>query len=144
MAILGNAGAIRWCAFDYNTHRDFVSGDRILLSWRGGHVQKPQLRRYSLRQPRSPSEGIVLEPASRFTKANAAGHYAAGGCLHQLRCRGSLSFRSAGRTFYPDRNTYPHLLHPPVPIDDLIGNRLDSQGFHPADKNDSSASPPRP
>ena len=24
-----NAGAIGWCAFDYNTHKDFGSGDRI-------------------------------------------------------------------------------------------------------------------
>jgi beta-galactosidase len=23
------AGAIGWCAFDYNTHKDFGSGDRI-------------------------------------------------------------------------------------------------------------------
>ena len=135
MGDLGIAGAIGWCAFDYNTHRDFGSGDRICYHGVADMFRSPKYAAFLYASQRSPSEGIVLEPASRFTKGERSGATMLPVDVY-TNCDAVDLYRSGalvGR-FYPDRKTYPHLLHPPVPIDDLIGNRLDSQGFHPADK----------
>ena len=44
----GTAGAIGWCAFDYNTHKDFGSGGSHLLSRRDGYVSRAEICRLCL------------------------------------------------------------------------------------------------
>jgi len=38
------AGGIGWCAFDYNTHSDFGSGDRICYHGRDRHLSRAKAR----------------------------------------------------------------------------------------------------
>ena len=131
----GIAGAIGWCAFDYNTHRDFGSGDRICYHGVSDMFRSPKYAGFLYSSQKSPREGIVLEPASRFAKGERDGAAMLPVEIY-TNCDAVDLYRSGepvGR-FYPDRETYPHLAHPPVLIDDLIGHRLDPEGFGPADK----------
>jgi beta-galactosidase len=131
----GTAGAIGWCAFDYNTHRDFGSGDRICYHGVSDIFRSPKYAAFLYSSQKSPREGIVLEPASRFAKGERDGAAMLPVEIY-TNCDAVDLYRSGdlvGR-FYPDRKTYRHLAHPPVLIDDLIGHRLDPEGFSPADK----------
>lgn len=61
-------GAIGWCAFDYNTHYDFGSGDRICyhgvmdmnrMTKFAGHMYKSQV---------SPEKQVVIEPLTYWSR----------------------------------------------------------------------------
>ena len=45
------SGAIGWCAFDYNTHKDFGSGDRICHHGVMDMFREPKFAAYRLCQP---------------------------------------------------------------------------------------------
>ena len=119
----GIAGCIGWCAFDYNTHQNFGSGDRICYHGVMDMFRNPKLAAavYASQQDVRP----VLEisgsldkgewPASElsevwaFTNADSVRLYRNGVFL---------------REFFPDRERFPHLPHPPVRIDDFAGPEL--------------------
>ncbi len=119
----GIAGCIGWCAFDYNTHQNFGSGDRICYHGVMDMFRNPKLSAavYASQQDVRP----VLEisgsldkgewPASElsevwaFTNADSVRLFRNGVFL---------------REFFPDRERFPHLPHPPVRIDDFAGPEL--------------------
>ena len=63
------AGGIGWCAFDYNTHADFGSGDRICYHGVIGHLPHPQAGRRLLQ---------VAMRSGRGDRARAGFHWAIG------------------------------------------------------------------
>ena len=119
----GIAGCIGWCAFDYNTHQNFGSGDRICYHGVMDMFRNPKLAAavYASQQEASP----VLEisgsldkgewPASElsevwaFTNADSVRLFRDGVFL---------------REFFPDREKFPNMPHPPVRIDDFAGPEL--------------------
>lgn len=112
------SGAIGWCAFDYNTHSDFGSGDRICYHGVGTMFREPKFAAYAYASQRDPAEGLVMQPVSFF----ARGERNIGGVLPlvvltncdavELRYGSTLVKRVE-----PDRERFPHLPHPPVIID---------------------------
>ena len=122
----GISGCIGWCAFDYNTHQNFGSGDRICYHGVMDMFRnpKPAAAVYSSQREDVP----VLElsgsldkgdwPASElkevwaFTNADSVRLYRDGVFI---------------REFFPDRERFPHLPHPPVCIDDFCGPELTEQ-----------------
>ncbi len=130
----GISGAIGWCAFDYNTHRDFGSGDRICYHGVADMFRSPKYAASLYASQKAPARGVVLEPASRFAKGERSGATMLPVEVY-TNCDAVDLYRSralVGR-FYPDRERYPHLEHPPILINDLIGRRLEPEGFSPAD-----------
>jgi len=133
----GIAGAIGWCAFDYATHRDFGSGDGICYHGVSDMFRIPKYAAALYASQMDPRARIVLEPASVFAK----GERDAAGTLPievYTNCEAIDLYRAGEKVgrFFPDRKTYPHLDHPPVVIDDLIGDRIDKEGFAQRDKKD--------
>ncbi len=57
------AGGIGWCAFDYNTHADFGSGDRICYHGVTDIFREPKPAAGFYRSQCDPEEEIVLVPA---------------------------------------------------------------------------------
>ncbi len=57
------AGGIGWCAFDYNTHSDFGSGDRICYHGVTDMFREPKPAAGFYKSQCDPAEEIVLEPA---------------------------------------------------------------------------------
>ncbi len=112
------AGAIGWCAFDYNTHKDFGSGDRICHHGVMDMYREPKFAAHVYASQGEPEGGVVLEPVTFW----ARGERNIGGVLPLIiltNCDevemkyGDHPAKRAG----PDREHYPHLPHPPIILD---------------------------
>lgn len=129
------SGAIGWCAFDYNTHKDFGSGDRICYHGVCDMFRVPKYAAAVYASQLDPSVRPVLEAASLFAKGERSGAR-----LLPIEvwtnCDEVILYRGAERVgvFRPERKSWPHLEHPPVVLGDLIGERLDDSGFSAGDR----------
>lgn len=108
------AGGIGWCAFDYNTHADFGSGDRVCYHGVSDifRIGKPAAAFY--RAQCDPGEEIVLEPAFSWSRefvwsADGVSMVVASNC-DMLRCYLGNRMVAEAR---PDRENHPNLPHPP-------------------------------
>ncbi|MEG1829441.1 MAG: glycoside hydrolase family 2 TIM barrel-domain containing protein [Cellulosilyticaceae bacterium] len=61
-------GAIGWCAFDYNTHFDFGSGDRICYHGVMDMFRIPKFAAATYKSQRNPELGYVIEPLTYWTR----------------------------------------------------------------------------
>ena len=66
------AGGIGWCAFDYNTHGNFGSGDRICYHGVTDIFREPKPAAGFYKSQCEPSEEIVLEPAFHWARGDAS------------------------------------------------------------------------
>lgn len=112
------AGAIGWCAFDYNTHKDFGSGDRLCHHGVMDMFREPKFAAYVYASQSDPSEGAVLKPVTFW----ARGERNIGGILPLIALTNcdEVEFRYGHmppKRVGPDRERFPHLPHPPVVLD---------------------------
>lgn len=109
-------GTFGWCMFDYNTHKDFGSGDRICYHGVLDMFRNPKLAAsvYASCQDRRPVLAVSSSMDIGDHPAGQIGEIAVFTNAEKVRLykNGSL----AGE-FTPTR-TYPHLAHPPVLISD--------------------------
>lgn len=120
------AGSSGWCAFDYNTHKDFGSGDRICYHGVMDMFRNPKLAA-SVYASQAPAEqvGDILEISSSMD----IGEYPAAirGKVWIFTNADSVKMY-VNDTFikeYTVKNSpYRHLPHGPILIDDYIGDRL--------------------
>jgi len=107
------SGGIGWCAFDYNTHADFGSGDRICYHGVSDIFRLPKPAAGFYKSQCDPDAEIVLEPAFHWS----IGHdldwldrvVVCSNCDH-------MKFYVAGRLVGeadPNRKDYGNLPHPP-------------------------------
>lgn len=117
------SGAIGWVFADYNTHKEFGSGDRICYH---GVMDMFRIPKYaSLAYATIQDKYDLLEIASTMN----LGEYPAGNLdkiyvltnLDEVKLYKNDLFI---KTFKPHKNEYPNLPHPPVIIDDFIGESL--------------------
>lgn len=113
------AGGIGWCAFDYNTHGNFGSGDRICYHGVSDIFRIPKPAAYVYKSQCDPKEEIVLEPAffwSSGDKSEAGGTGPVpicSNCDHlKIYLDGKLKWEVD-----PDRKNYGNLKHPPFIVD---------------------------
>jgi beta-galactosidase len=114
----GIAGCIGWCAFDYNTHKDFGSGDRICHHGVMDMFREPKFAAYAYASQCAPAEAIVLQPVTVW----ARGERNIGGTLPLIVLTNCDAVEiaygdEAPRRVAADRESFPHLPHPPVIID---------------------------
>ncbi|MBI5669678.1 MAG: glycoside hydrolase family 2 protein [Chloroflexi bacterium] len=115
---MGNVcGAIGWCAFDYNTHREFGSGDRMCYHGVSDIFRLPKFAAYFYESQLDPSVRPVLRPATFWTM----GDRSAGGINPLVifsNCDEVEVFFGDERfgKFQPDRQEFPNLPHPPFQI----------------------------
>ena len=114
------AGAIGWSAFDYATHIEFGSGDRICYHGVMDIFRLPKWAAYFYQSQQSPSKKLVLQAATHWTMGDRAG-----GGVNPLTIFSNcdeveivIGQISLGR-FQPDYSSYPHLPHPPFTIHGL-------------------------
>ena len=107
------AGGLAWCAFDYNTHRDFGSGDRLCYHGVADIFREPKRAAGFYRSQCPPAEEIVVEPAIHWSPSDQAGGLmtlAVCSNCEQLKVYvGDELIREGG----PDRKQFPHLAYPP-------------------------------
>lgn len=114
----GIAGAIGWCAFDYNTHKDFGSGDRICHHGVMDMFREPKFAAYVYASQCEPHEEVILQPVTFW----ARGERNIGGTLPLMILTNcdevELTYGNhPPKRVGPDRESFPHLPHPPVVID---------------------------
>jgi beta-galactosidase len=114
------SGAIGWCAFDYNTHREFGSGDRICYHGVSDIFRLPKFAAYFYESQIEPSVRPVLRAATFWTM----GDRSTGGIEPLFifsNCDEVEVFIGENRfgQFTPDREGFPNLAHPPFQIHHL-------------------------
>ena len=125
------SGSFGWCMCDYNTHRDFGSGDRICHHGVMDMFRNPKMAAfvYASQQDDIPvleistSMDIGDHPGSNrgdiyaFTNADCVRMYKNDRFVSEFYPDGKEGLKGKGK--------YRHLKHPPVPIDDYIGDALE-------------------
>lgn len=125
----GIAGGVGWCMFDYNTHRDFGSGDRVCY-----HGVCDMFRNPKLAAAVYASQGVD-EPVLEISSSMDVGEHPA--CQRpdvyavtngdSVRLYKGELFISE---FFAKDSPWKNLPHPPILIDDLIGDQLERcEGF---------------
>ncbi len=120
------SGAFGWCMFDYNTHKDFGSGDRICYHGVMDMFRNPKLAAavYASQQ----EDADVFELSTSLD----IGDYPAGN-IHKV-----YAFTNADcicvykneiliKEFFPSKERFSHLKHPPILIDDFVGELLEKE-----------------
>lgn len=122
------AGGIGWCAFDYNTHANFGSGDHICYHGVTDIFRIPKPAAYFYKSQCDPEEEVVLEAGffwSNGDKPEAAGP----GPVPILSNCDHLKIYVAGQFMQeidPDRRAFPNLKYPPFTMD--LGTLWDPWG----------------
>ena len=126
------AGCTGWCMFDYNTCADFGSGDHICYHGVMDMFRNPKLAA-AVYKSQSDDE-YMMEVANCMEIGEYPGAYM--GDLYVFTNADSVRVYRNDRLigeFYPDEKRFGDLPHPPVIIDDLIGDQLvRDEGIAPA------------
>jgi len=123
------AGGIGWCAFDYDTHNNFGSGDRICYHGVSDIFRLPKPAGYFYKAQTDPKDEIVLEPCfqwsakgdwtSGFGVRNVDGTFVTRNAVVWSNCD-QLKFYVGEKMVAeadPDRVNFPNLPHPPFQLD---------------------------
>ena len=107
------AGGIGWCAFDYNTHSDFGSGDRICYHGVADIFREPKPAAGFYKSQCDPDEEVVLEPCFRWARGDESiGFSTAVVCSNCDHLKFYIGDKLIGEVD-PDRNNFGNLRHPP-------------------------------
>ena len=116
----GISGCFGWCMADYNTHRDFGSGDRICYHGVLDMFRNEKLAA-AVYSSQSDEEPILVVSSSMDIGEHPAGYL---GDVYVFTNADSIKLYKNDdfiAEFYPDREQFPNLPHPPIKVDDLIG-----------------------
>jgi beta-galactosidase len=111
------AGGIGWCAFDYNTHSDFGSGDRICYHGVTDIFREPKPAAGFYKSQCDPAEEVVLEPAFHWARGDESiGFTKALVCSNCDHLKFYIDDRVVAEVD-PDRTQFPHLRYAPFTAD---------------------------
>jgi beta-galactosidase len=114
------SGGIGWCAFDYNTHFNFGSGDRICYHGVSDIFRLPKPAAGFYKSQCDPEEEIVLEPAFHWARNDEDTGFTV--ALICSNCDHIKLFLDSGTGFQqiaeanPDRDQFPHLRYAPFSV----------------------------
>jgi len=137
------AGCIAWCLFDYNTHKDFGSGDRICYHGISDMFRMPKFAAYAYKSQCNVTDEPVMQPVTFWARGERCE------CLILpliiLTNCDEIEFKFGDyptKRLKPAFDQFPHLPHPPVIIDDktispeefgewgMKWNTVTLRGFH--------------
>ena len=125
------SGAIGWCMADYNTHKDFGSGDRICYHGVTDMFRVPKLGAAIYRSQRED------EPFLEVSSAMDIGEHPGGtiGDVWVFTNCDYVKLYKNGKytsTIHPDKSKFKNLPHPPMIATDFIGDALSvDEGLSP-------------
>ncbi len=113
-------GAIGWCMFDYNTHVEFGSGDRVCYHGVMDMFRLPKFAAYVYESQIDPDVRPVLRAGTFYAPGDRSNGGADGGYDFYIftNCDEVEVFVGEslwGRCF-PDRDAFPHLRYPPLKV----------------------------
>jgi len=117
------AGGIGWCAFDYNTHGNFGSGDRICYHGVTDIFREPKPAAGFYKSQCDPSEEVVLEPAFHWARGDeSVGFTKAVFCSNCDHLKVYINDKLIAEAD-PDRQQFQHLRYAPFTVDAGSGLR---------------------
>ena len=125
------AGSFGWCMFDYNTHKEFGSGDRICYHGVCDMFRNPKTAAslYAVQQSDKP---ILMLSSSMDIGDHPATNR---GRVYILTNADSVRFYKNDRFIHEytaENPDFPHLAHPPIEITDYIGSQIaENEDFTP-------------
>jgi beta-galactosidase len=119
------AGGIGWCAFDYNTHASFGSGDRICYHGVTDIFREAKPAAGFYKSQCDPEEEVVLEPAFHWARGDESVGFTraviCSNCDHlKLFTRADSLEGNPWKLLAevdPDRTEFSHLKYPPFILD---------------------------
>lgn len=125
----GHAGAIGWCMSDYNTHKDFGSGDKICYHGVSDmfRIDKLAANTYKIQQKDIP----VLEISSNMEIGDTAGGqvgdvYIFTNCDEVKMYKNGVLINTFDMNKERKKSEFKHLPCPPVVLKDVIGNQIEN------------------
>lgn len=121
-AMGGVSGAIGWCAFDYDTHKEFGAGDRICYH---GVMDIFRLPKYAMYAYTTQLADPKVKPVLKIACNWKPGDYNEGRTIQPITVLTNCDYVEAyvGGTlqgkFTPDKDDFPFLPHPPIKLQDL-------------------------
>ncbi|HKW17026.1 MAG TPA: glycoside hydrolase family 2 TIM barrel-domain containing protein [Terriglobales bacterium] len=107
------AGGIGWCAFDYNTHGNFGSGDRICYHGVTDIFREPKPAAAFYKSQCDRAEEVVLEPAFHWARGDqSVGFSKAVVCSNCDHLKIYIDDKLIAEV-EPDRTQFPHLRYAP-------------------------------
>lgn len=117
------AGGLGWCAFDYNTHSNFCSSDRICYHGVADIFRIPKPAAGVYKSQCDPKEEIVMEPAFDWSRGDRNETFTL--AMVSSNCERVKIFIGDRQVadLEPDRKTFPNLKYPPfiTNLRDAIG-----------------------
>lgn len=119
----GVSGAIGWVFADYNTHQEFGSGDKVCYHGVMDMFRIPKVA--ALAYSTQSNQKDILEVTSTM---NLGDHQAGDlGSIYVMTNLDEVKVYKNDvfiKTYKQNRKHYPHLIHAPIIVDDLIGETL--------------------
>src|SRR5579859_820587 len=111
------AGGIGWCAFDYNTHGNFGSGDHVCYHGVTDIFREPKPAAGFYKSQCDPAEEILLQPAFHWARGDASiGFSKAVVCSNCEHLKFYIDDKLVGEVD-PDRQQFAHLRYAPFVLD---------------------------
>lgn len=122
------SGCIGWCMSDYNTHKDFGSGDKICYHGVSDmfRIDKLAAKLYRAQQDRYP----VLEVSSNMEIGDVAGGqvgdvYMITNCEKVNLYKNGVLINTFEISKLAKKSNLKHMTHPPIALDDIIGTQIE-------------------
>lgn len=123
------AGGIGWCMTDYNTHKDFGSGDRICYHGVMDMYRNKKLAAY-VYSSQDEREDVLEVSSSMDIGEHAAGQLKE---VYIFTNADEVRFYKNNeliKQFKKQDSAFKHLRHGPIKVDDIIGNQLqEKEGY---------------
>jgi beta-galactosidase len=123
-------GSFGWCFFDYNTHKDFGSGDRVCY-----HGVTDMFRNFKLAAYVYASQNKDIDPVLEISSSMDIGEHPAGnrGEIYILTNCDSVKMYKDDifiKEYTKEDSSYKNMIAPPILIDDFIGDQMkEGEGF---------------
>ena len=138
----GTSGAIGWCMSDYNTHKDFGSGDKICYHGVSDmfRIDKLAASVYRMQSNKKP----VLEISSNMEIGDVAGGqvgtvYMFTNCPTVRMYKNGVLINTFDMIEQWDKcKEFRNIPIPPVPLDDVIGDQLEKDDQYKFSKHDAA------
>ena len=117
------AGGFGWCLADYHTHRDFGSGDRICYHGVLDLFRNPKPAAHVYRA-NGVEETVLFVSSAMDIGEHPTGNPGRIYLFTNAECVKMYKNDRLVKIFFPQRDRWRHLAHPPIEIDDLIGDAM--------------------
>ncbi|MDD6039031.1 MAG: glycoside hydrolase family 2 TIM barrel-domain containing protein [bacterium] len=127
------AGSFGWCMFDYNTHKDFGSGDRICYHGVMDMFRNPKLAA-AVYACQSDGEDILELSSTMDIGEHPACNRGKTYIYTNAECVRMYKNDKLLREYVPSDSTWKNLEHGPILVDDFVGDALEQENFKPWQK----------